>query len=39
MYTRVHNILYDEYSWLRAILGVYQCALKTQHVMLGHRNH
>ncbi len=32
MYTRVHNILYDEHFLLRAILDVYWCARKTQHV-------
>ena len=34
MYTRVHNILYDEHFWLRAILDVYWCARKTKHVLL-----
>ncbi len=34
MYTRVHNILYDEHFLLRAILDVYWCASKTQHVQV-----
>ncbi len=39
MYTRVHNILYDEHFLHCAILDVYWCARKTQHVLQGHRNH
>jgi hypothetical protein len=35
MYTRVHNILYDEHFLFRAVLDVYWCARKTKHVLLG----